>query len=524
MREPAAGRRAGLLIPLFSFPGAASWGIGEIGDLAAATAWLAAAGQRALQLLPINEMAPSEQSPYSAISAMAIDPLFISVSAVAEFAGEESLSNEDRALLARVRKSPSIDYANVRKLKYRALRAAFDRFEDAEWRRGTDRSRSFTEFVGERAWWIDDYALFRAIHAREGERPWSEWPAALQRRDPAALAEVRHELANDVLFYQYLQWLANTQWRQARQRAHGVALLGDLPFMVDGDSADVWARQHEFHLDASVGAPPDAFSATGQDWGMPVYHWDAVARDDFRWLRERARRNAELFDGFRIDHLVGFYRTYGRPRAGGAPFFTPAIESDQLALGERVMAVLREPGAVVVAEDLGTVPDFIRTSMNRLGLPGFRVFRWERLWHVEGQPFRDPADYPKVSVATSGTHDTETLAVWWESVTEGERRQIAALPTIQQLAGSTPELTAGFYTDGVRDVLLEALFASGSELTLIPVQDVFGWRDRINEPATVNEGNWSFKLPWPIDRVDEVPEARERQARLRAWSQKHGRI
>jgi 4-alpha-glucanotransferase len=524
MREPAIGRRAGVLIPLFSFPGTASWGIGEIGDLAAATAWLADAGQRALQLLPINEMAPAGQSPYSAISAMAIDPLFISLSSVPEFAGEESLSATDRTLLAQVRQSRSIDYANVRPLKHRALRAAFDRFESTEWRCGTDRFRSFTEFLGSEAWWIEDYSLFRAIHAREGERPWSEWPESLQRRDPAALDDVRRELASEVLFYQYLQWLAHAQWRVARDRAHGVALLGDLPFMVDGDSADVWARQHEFRLDASVGAPPDAFSATGQDWGMPVYRWDAIVRDDFGWLRERARRNAELYDGFRIDHLVGFYRTYGRPRHGGEPFFTPAVESDQLELGERVMGVFREPGAVVVAEDLGTVPDFIRTSMHRLGMPGFRVFRWERLWHVEGQPFRDPGEYPAISVATSGTHDTETLAVWWDSVTEGERRQIAALPTIQRLAGDTTPLIAGGYTGGIRDVLLEALIASGSDLTLIPVQDVFGWRDRINEPATVTESNWSFKLPWPVDTLNEVPEARERQARLRAWSQQHGRI
>jgi len=524
MDDPAGMRRAGVVMPLFSCAGTASWGIGDIGDLAATTAWLAAAGQRALQLLPINEMAPSEQSPYSAISAMAIDPLFISLSAVAEFPGEESLSSDDRASLARVRRSASIDYASVRALKYRAFHGAFDRFVEADWRRGTERSRAFTEFLAGQAWWIDDYALFRAIHVREGERPWTAWPEALQRRDSVALMQARRELAREMLFYQYLQWLAHTQWRQAREHAHGVALLGDLPFMVDGDSADVWARQDQFRLDATVGAPPDAFSATGQDWGMPVYRWSAVARDDFGWLRERARRSAELYDGFRIDHLVGFYRTYGRPRDGGEPFFTPASEPDQLALGERVLAVFCEPGADVIAEDLGIVPDFIRASLGRLGLPGFRVLRWERLWHAEGQPFRDPADYPAVSVAASGTHDTETLAAWWESVTAHERRQIADLPTIQRLAGDGSELIAGAYGTSVRDVLLEALFASGSNLTLLPVQDLFGWRDRINEPATVNDDNWTFKLPWPVNRLDEVPEARERQARLRAWSQKHRRI
>jgi 4-alpha-glucanotransferase len=286
----------------------------------------------------------------------------------------------------------------------------------------------------------------------------------------------------------------------------------------------VWARQDQFRLDASVGAPPDAFSATGQDWGMPVYQWDAVAHDDFRWLRERARRNAELYDGFRIDHLVGFYRTYGRPRDGGEAFFTPAEEPDQLALGERVLAVFREPGAVVIAEDLGIVPDFIRASLQRLGVPGFRVFRWERQWHTEGQPFRDPSEYPAASVATSGTHDTETMAAWWESTTKEERRQVADLPAVRQLTGDVSELLDGTYSPAVRDVLLELLFASGSDLTLLPVQDVFGWRDRINEPGTVIDSNWTFRLPWPVDRLDEVPEARERQARLRSWSQKHGRI
>src|SRR5262249_23743034 len=160
-------------------------------------------------------------------------------------------------------------------------------------------------------------------------RAWTDWPEALQRREPAAIAEARRELAGEILFYQYLQWIAAGQWADARRRAHGVRLFGDLPFMVDGDSADVWARQHQFRLDVSPGGPADAFSAEGQNWGMPVYRWDVIANEDFRWLRERARRTADLFDGYRVDHVVGFYRTYGRPRDGGAPFFTPDDEPAQ---------------------------------------------------------------------------------------------------------------------------------------------------------------------------------------------------
>jgi 4-alpha-glucanotransferase len=527
---PPARRRSGLLLPLFSCPSSASWGIGEIGDIEPVTAWLDGAGQRILQLLPINEMAPGQQSPYSAISAMAIDPIFIRLPGVPEFealGGEGALSPGDRDALAKVRRTPIVDYAGVRALKAPALRAAFERFVDAEWRRDSERARTFRDYIGRESWWIHEYGLFRAIHAREGEQPWTVWPAPLAQREPAALDWARRDLAAEVRFFEYLQWLADMQWQEARRRSHDVALFGDLPFMVDGDSADVWARQHQFHLDASIGAPPDAFSADGQDWGTPLYRWDVIAREGFGWLHDRARRGAAMFDGYRIDHLVGFYRTYGRPRNGAAPYFTPASEAEQLALGERVLGVFREPRGEVIAEDLGTVPDFVRASLARLGVPGFRVFRWERQWHVAGQPFRDPADYPSRSVAASGTHDTETLAVWWDSLPEDDRRKVASLDTIQRLQrggeldGVAALARAPF--ELVRDILLEALFASGSDTLLMPVQDAFGRRDRINDPAVVADTNWVYRLPWPIDRWNDVPEARERQERLRAWASSYHR-
>ncbi len=528
MNDLANRRQAGLLIPLFSFPSSTSWGIGDIGDLAPMTSWLAGAGQRLLQLLPLNEMAPGQQSPYSAISAMAIDPVYIRLPDVPEFAaagGESALGADDRALLDRVRQSPRIDYGAVRGLKHRALRAAYSRFLNAEWSRDTDRSMAFRRFVTAQAWWVEDYALFRAIHAREEEHSWTAWPEPLQRREPAAVDRARRELSQEVRFYQYLQWLAATQWQDARASAsaRGVALFGDLPFMVDGDSADVWARQQHFRLDASVGVPPDAFSATGQDWGMPVYNWEAIAVDDFRWLRERARRSADLFDAFRVDHLVGFYRTYGRPKNGGAPFFTPGDEATQLSLGERILTILREAGAAIVAEDLGTVPDFVRTSLARLAVPGVRVFRWERYWHDPGQPFRDPADYHPISVATTGTHDTEPMALWWDVTPAEEKKKILDLATLRRLAPGLPDDESP-YVPALRDAFLEAMFASASNLVVLPIQDVFGWRDRVNEPATVNDQNWTFKLPWPIDRLGSIPEARERQETLSRWSAQHHRL
>jgi 4-alpha-glucanotransferase len=526
---PTHRRRAGILVPLFSFPSAQSWGIGEIPDIAPMAHWLRAAGHRVLQLLPINEMPPGESSPYSALSAMAIDPQFIALSQLADFAeigGEAALGAPFRERLDAVRGATSIHYAEIRDLKQTALRRAFAHFKTREWATGTRRAAALRAFIGDQGWWLRDYALFRAIHAAHGEQPWMEWPAPLRQRDPAALASAADAFADDVLYRQYLQWIAGDQWADARAAAVDVALFGDLPFMVGGDSADVWVHQDEFRLDASIGVPPDAFSATGQDWGLPPYRWDVIEAGDFRWLRDRARRNADLFDGYRVDHLVGFYRTYFRPHDGGAAQFTPATEPEQVALGERVLQVLRAAGAEIIAEDLGTVPDFVRESLTRLSIPGYKVFRWEREWQAPDKPFRDPRDYPPTAVATSGTHDTEPMVVWWDTAPAEERAAVLNIPSIgEQLSDeqraaaiATPELS-----HDVTEAMLAALYGSGADLLLLPIQDVFGWRDRINQPATVGDANWTWRLPWPADRLSGEPIALAVATQLAEWCRRFRR-
>ena len=212
--------------------------------------------------------------------------------------------------------------------------------------------------------------------------------------------------------------------------------------MVNGDSADVWSRQDEFGQEGSVGVPPDAFSATGQDWGLPPYLWEVVRERDFDWLRLRARRMAQLFDGYRVDHVVGFYRTFVRPRAAARGVFTPADEPSQVALGERVLSVFRSTGVEIVAEDLGTVPDFVRESLARAAIPGYKVFRWERHWHTPGQPFRDPLEYPAAAVATSGTHDTEPMTVWWAQAPLEERQAVLDTPSVQSRLSESERIQA----------------------------------------------------------------------------------
>jgi 4-alpha-glucanotransferase len=520
------GRTAGILLPLFSMPSTRSWGIGEIGDLVPMTRWLRDAGLGVLQLLPTNEMAPGQTSPYSAISAMALDPIYISMHAVRDFTifgGEARLDLADQVAIRSARSATRVDYASVRRVKEHALRMAFSHFWDTEWVRGTARAGAFAAFCSWEEWWLADYALYRALRERSGGHSWTEWEEPLRRRDPGALADAREELETEILFYQYLQWIADDQWQDAREASGPVALFGDFPFMVATDSADVWARQHLFRFDATVGVPPDAFSATGQDWGLPVYRWDVMDRDDYRWLRERAKRSARLYDGYRIDHLVGFYRTFSRPLLKREGTFDPPHQHEQLALGERLMGIFTGCGARIIAEDLGVVPDFVRESLTTLGIPGYRVFRWERDWNVPGEPFRNPARYPALSVATTGTHDTDPIAAWWDTAAREEREAFARLPQIAPVLRGGAGASAPF-TPALRDAILRALYTSAADLLLIPIQDVFGWTDRINTPATVTSDNWTWRLPWPVDALADQPLARERAGVLRGWAEETGRI
>jgi 4-alpha-glucanotransferase len=505
-------RRSGISVPLFSLRSTRSWGIGEIGDIAPFASWLRLAHQSVLQVLPLNELAPTETSPYSALSAMAFDPRYITVRDIEDAVDFEQLWSGE---IQELRRSPRIDHERVIALKHRALRVCFDRFFTKEWLRGTARAAALQSFIRDQEWWLGEYSLYRALRAQAGEKPWTEWDPAVRDRQSDALRAVRDKWSREVLFFDYVQWIAAAQWRAAHQAAAGVQIFGDLPFMVTADSADVWSRQQEFILDASVGTPPDAFSETGQEWGLPPYNWYDARGNDFEWLRSRARRLADIYDGFRVDHLVGFYRTYVRPSNGATPYFMPQSEGAQLALGEELMAIVTSFGADVSVEDLGTVPDFVRESVARLGLSGYRVFRWEE---------KDPSEYPEISIAMTGTHDTEPLAAWWTTLSAEDRQQFAEMPTVAAAHPMGSEGLMSITFDGaIRDAILKAVLGAASRLVLLPIQDVFGSSDRINHPATVGDWNWTYVLPWPVDRLADEPDAVEAQQRLRSLTEAGGR-
>lgn len=520
------GRRsAGLLVPLFSIRGGDEWGVGEYPDLAHFAAWAADAGFSMVMTLPLLEPSPGQDSPYSSCSFFALDPLYVRVPDVPELealGGIASLGREERVLLDAVREAPRVRHADVRRLKERVLRRCWERFVrdvDAESERGRDLARFVEE---EHAHWVSDYALFRALKARRPES-WRAWPEGLRDGGEkgarsAALEEARRELADDVAFRTWLQWIAFRQHAAARAgaRATGIALGGDEPFLVADDSADVWARKDRYRFDATVGAPPDAFSADGQEWGLPPYRWERIAEERYQLFAQRGRHTAELYDLIRIDHVVGLYRTYHRPLDKSAPhYFWPAEEPAQRAQGEAVLRAFASSGTELIAEDLGVIPDFVRASLGELGIPGYRVLRWEK----DGARFRDPASWPALSVATTGTHDTETSMEWWEALPEWERRAARELPSL----ASVPEERCARYTEEVREALLESVYRAPSRLALLPVQDVLGLRDRVNVPNTVGPENWSWRLPWTTATMREDAIVRGRARSLRRLAEASGR-
>ncbi len=514
------GRSAGILVPLFSLRSDRGWGVGEFTDVAGIAPWLEAAKMPVLMMLPLVEAALGQDSPYAALSAFALDPIYVSLEQIPDFqeiGGEGALSPEEHRELEAVRARETVDYGTVRRLKNAWLHRSFRRFHESGAAARGERAADLQRFREEQRHWLPDYTLFRALKEAHHLDWWKGWGEELRTRQPHALDAARRQHADAIDFFEYVQWIAYRQLAAARQEArrHGVALAGDLPFMVAEDSADVWGRQDEFDLDATVGVPPDAFSAEGQDWGLPVYRWDVLASRDYDWLRMRGARSAQLFDLVRIDHVVGFYRTYARPRNRSEPYFAPPDEPSQRRQGEEVMNAFRSAGVDLCAEDLGTVPPFVRESLTRIGVPGYRVLRWEK----DDAVFRDPDHWPALSLATTGTHDTEPVAVWWDDLPEHERRAARALPALRHLTDEQ----SNHFSPHVHQAILEAVYRSGSDLLVLPVQDVFGVRERINLPGTVGPENWSYRLPWSITQLHGDPSVRERTRVMAELAERFGR-
>lgn len=520
-------KAAGVTLPLSSVRSARDWGVGEVADLPACAAWLSRAGFGVVQILPVNELADGETSPYGARTAFGLDPIYLSIADIPELEGETDarfLGQDAERERQRLRALPRVDFKGVRALKEKALARAFATFHEREWVPRTARAKELLAFVRHEASWEDDLSLYVALREEQHDHGWETWPMPLRMRDPASLDDARARLELRILRHRYEQWLMAQQWGKARAAvdALGMKLMGDLPFVVGRESADAWARSRLFRA-GSLGAPPDEFSPEGQDWGLPAYDWAALEATDYAWLRARVRHASRLYHAFRVDHLIGYFRQYVRKPKGEIDVtlpdtpekygvFDPPTEAEQAKHGETLLSVMAaaKDDAELIAEDLGVIPDFARETMKRLGLPGYKVILWER---DEAGILPDPATYDETSVATWSTHDTQPITAWWDELDARDRTDLLALMKLDANAAHA-EIDRGLF-----DLVLRA----GSRLSLVLVTELLGDKTRINTPATVGDHNWTYRLPEDLETIESDPGVRARMTMFRELVHQNGR-
>ncbi len=512
------------MVPLFSLRTSRDLGIGDFGDLPPFFDWMASCGLEVLQMLPLNELSPGETSPYQALSGLAADPVYLALDAwddvvesdeAQRLLGSASVQRD----LASWRDAPNIAYQPIRAFKQRLLRLGYERFVQREWARDSPRAQAFRHFGEDHAEWLDPYAQFRLFKTLNHGSDWATWPTPYRDRDAQALRQLDVDHADELRYLRYLQWALWEQWVSVRRdaRRRGIRIMGDLPFLVSRDSADVWSRPQDFDLNHTVGAPKDPINPE-QDWGLPLFRWSVMEPAKFPWWRLRLRIARAWFDLIRLDHVVGFFRAWVMA-PGESSHFEPPDEPEQIRRGDVFLRMIIEAAGecIPIAEDLGTIPPFVPVTLERLGIAGHKVFRWERYDGV----YHEPAHYPFVSLATPGTHDTSTLADWWNTSPDDERRAFLRLFSAEDAARAQAD-RAGVFTDEWHRMVLDRLIGSGSGLVILPIQDVLGHQDQVNVPATVGPHNWTYRLPCTIADLNRPPLAAKAQL-LRELLARHGR-
>lgn len=482
-QRKANKRSAGILLPIFSLH--SPYGIGDFGQGARNFIdFLRDTHQEYWQLLPLNPTVAGEaHSPYSSISAMAVNVLFIS---------PDGLQNDGLLPAGDVEEwklplADKIDYERVRQVKETILRKAWEQYNSGEF---AQMRLEFEEFCAEHAHWLDDFALYVCIKRAHEFKPWYNWPVHYRNRQRRALEAFAAENAHELTRVKWLQYIACKQWGETRKYAslNGVRLFGDMPFYISYDSVDVWSHPEIFCLDKDgkmtgvAGVPPDYFSKTGQLWHMPTYNWHTLEKDNYKWWTDRLKRNLQLFDVVRIDHFRAFEAywqvepdqptaEHGKWKKGpGAHFFD--IVRGQLG------------GLPFIAEDLGEEMDDVYRLRDEVGLPGMKVlqFAWGGKMPLSVDT---PHNYPENCVVYTGTHDNNTTRGWWEEETSKDDRR-----RIQDYTGQR------INKNNVHLALLRIAYSSIARMAIVTFQDLLGLdsKYRINTPGT-REGNWMFRLP-----------------------------
>lgn len=475
-------RASGILLPVFSLP--SEHGIGCFSKEAYQFVdMLKKAGQSYWQILPLGPTGYGD-SPYQSFSTFAGNPYFIDLAALA---GEGLLTDAESREYDSEEQDESIDYEKIYKTRFKVLKKAHERFRD-RMAGGHHERDAYEKFVSENAFWLDDYSLYMAVKDKNNGVSWNEWDAPLKNREEEALSEAREELAEEISFYKFQQYEFDRQWKKLHSYANeqGVKIIGDIPIYVAFDSADTWAAPQMFQFDENnepegvAGCPPDAFSATGQLWGNPLYDWEYHKKTGYEWWIRRIEHCLKLYDVVRIDHFRGFDEYYSIPYGETTAINGQWLPGPGMDLFRAIEEKLGRPE--IIAEDLGFLTPSVLKLLKDSGFPGMKVLQFA--FDARESSNYLPHTYPENCVVYTGTHDNDTTRGWYRAVGKYARdfaKEYMCKPRLDEdsLAGDFICLAMG----------------SVADLCVVPMQDYLGLGSeaRINIPSTLG-GNWVWRM------------------------------
>jgi 4-alpha-glucanotransferase len=480
----------GVCVPVGSLLSASSGGIGEYLDLCPLIQFLSQSGFDVLQLLPIQDTG-DDPSPYMGRSGFALHPIYLSLRALP---GGNALPKFRTILtsLSSLNTRSRVCYREVLQKKLIALKVYLDRYLEE-----IEQQPAFQQFIQTQSSWLTPYALFTAQRELNGNTPWWMWKYNPKHSDIVISNTYRHCQAIQYLCFQQMHMVRNA----AEQ--HHVLLLGDIPILMNKDSADVWWHQKLFSFRSVVGAPPDMYNPEGQKWGFPPFCWKQHEQDGFSWWKSRLKFMEEFFHVFRIDHIVGFFRLWAiaKNKPAKTGHFIPENPTFWEPLGQKILTNLVSATTMLpIGEDLGNIPDFVRSTMHYLGIPGLKVLRWERAWNTD-RSFCNPAHFSPESLTTVSTHDSSTLSGWWEeslldSKTMAECYHLPWTPSLP------PETLHKILIISHQSGSLFHVNLFQEYLNILPE---LSWNnndfDRINIPGTLSPNNWTFRYRQPIETI-----------------------
>ena len=469
-------RKSGILLPVASLP--SKYGIGSFSKEAYEFIdMLEDAGQSLWQILPLGPTAYGD-SPYQSFSTFAGNPYFIDLD---ELVNEGILTEEECSNYDWGSNDQYIDYEKIYLSRFKILKIAYERSKINE-------NEAFRAYCENNNWWLDDYALYMAIKDSYNGKSWIEWDSNIRTREPEAIDKNKEELKDDINFYKYQQYIFSCQWAKLKAYANekGIKIVGDIPIYVALDSADTWSNLELFQLDKDgipvsvAGCPPDAFSATGQLWGNPLYDWEYSRNTNHEWWIKRIEYSFKLYDVVRIDHFRAFDEYYSIPYGEDTAINGSWKKGPGIELFNTIKEKLGDVD--IIAEDLGFLTETVKQLLDDTGYPGMKVLQFA----FDSREDSDylPHNYTKNCIVYTGTHDNNTIKGWYKEISSEDKQM--SVDYINNKYSKEDEIHWDFVCLAMRSV---------ADTCIIPVQDYLGLDSeaRINTPSTLGN-NWTWRM------------------------------